>query len=60
MKQKSRYHVLRKMGLIETLCFTETNDRGWWFVKDGVVTFMLISVKRTYAPNTTDMKSLGG
>lgn len=49
MRQKPgppRQYVLRKMGLIETMCFLETNENGWWFVKGGVVTFMLINAKR--------------
>jgi len=41
-----RIYILRKMGLIETMCFIHSNDRGWWFVKDGVVTFMLLATKR--------------
>lgn len=45
-KPISRHYILRKMGLIETLCFLETNEHGWWFVKDDVVTFMLIAIKR--------------
>lgn len=44
--KESRHSVLRKMGLTETLCFLETNDRCWWFVKDGVFSFMLIPIKK--------------
>lgn len=43
MNKVIRHQILRRMGLIETLCFIETNKHGWWFVKDGIVTFMLTS-----------------
>ncbi len=45
-KPISRHYILRKMGLIETMCFIHSNDRGWWFIKGGVVTFMLTVIKK--------------
>lgn len=35
----NEYQILRVMGLVETMCFTHTNDYGHWYVKDNQVHF---------------------
>lgn len=35
----SGHRILRLMGLVETMCFTHTDDYGHWYVEDGQICF---------------------